>query len=519
MPPSDDESQKRKRDDFTAATKRLLAERVGYLCSNPECRALTIGPRLGTEGSVNTGVAAHITAAASGPGAARFDPSLSPDERKHYTNGIWLCAVHAHQIDHDEKHFTTEKLRGWKQAAESFAAKQMASGASIVAPGVQRELIDELAQLSEALGLPKEDDFPRVREQVELAAQKHVEKFKSADGYPIHPVKLALRAESLFENRKSFDVDRLATAVSRLRKIKLVAPLGTGKSTTLIQLADGLIEQKLIPVVIPLAEWSVAGKDLLQWAASAHSFAGLSSSHLKFMAAHGEVVLLLDGLNELPDTGHTRLVQELKTLERDFPLLMLVVSTRRQASNIPVGEATIEIQKLSQDQQEEIAHSIRGEAGLIMLDHAWKTSGLRDLVSIPFYLSALLQLASQGQLPETKEEIVRALALKHESSWDRKEVVDQVLEGQHVVYLEYLAVEATSSRRPLSRRIARMSWFQRRRESLRKTAKSPGRLRLARCLKHLSGSTPSREMRQIRSAFSIISFRNGTPPTRSRDGS
>src|SRR5256885_282639 len=33
------------RDDFTAATKRLLADRVGHRCSNPACRASTCGPQ------------------------------------------------------------------------------------------------------------------------------------------------------------------------------------------------------------------------------------------------------------------------------------------------------------------------------------------------------------------------------------------------------------------------------------------------------------------------------------------
>src|SRR3990172_9122164 len=52
------------RDDFPAGVKDELAKRVSYLCSNPRCRQPTSGPQSSPSGTVNIGVAAHITAAA-----------------------------------------------------------------------------------------------------------------------------------------------------------------------------------------------------------------------------------------------------------------------------------------------------------------------------------------------------------------------------------------------------------------------------------------------------------------------
>jgi hypothetical protein len=40
------------RDNFRPATKELLAKRAGYLCSNPDCRRLTVGAAMGHEGLV-----------------------------------------------------------------------------------------------------------------------------------------------------------------------------------------------------------------------------------------------------------------------------------------------------------------------------------------------------------------------------------------------------------------------------------------------------------------------------------
>ena len=51
------------RDDFSQRTKDLLANRVGWKCSNPNCRKATRGAGIGKENIINIGVASHITIA------------------------------------------------------------------------------------------------------------------------------------------------------------------------------------------------------------------------------------------------------------------------------------------------------------------------------------------------------------------------------------------------------------------------------------------------------------------------
>jgi len=55
----------------------------------------------------------------------------------------------------------------------------------------------------------------------------------------------------------------------------------------------------------------------------------------------------------------------------------------------------------------EIARAIRGEEGARLVDEAWLTPGVRDLVAIPLYLTALLKRAPGAQMPSTKEEVLR----------------------------------------------------------------------------------------------------------------
>ncbi len=98
------------RDEFSAKTKRALAARAGHVCSFPECGRSTSGPSAEARGaSVNLGEACHVRAAASGPGARRFDPEMTSAERSSIDNGIWLCRTHAKLIDSDEATYTAER--------------------------------------------------------------------------------------------------------------------------------------------------------------------------------------------------------------------------------------------------------------------------------------------------------------------------------------------------------------------------------------------------------------------------
>lgn len=107
------------RDDFSRESKEILAKRVGYRCSNPNCRKLTSGPKEDPTKAINIGVAAHITAASAG--GPRFDSMLTPEQRKSPENGIWLCQNCAKLIDSDEKRYNVLLIKKWKNLSEQAA--------------------------------------------------------------------------------------------------------------------------------------------------------------------------------------------------------------------------------------------------------------------------------------------------------------------------------------------------------------------------------------------------------------
>ncbi len=114
--------KKNNRDDFSQKTINALRRRAGNRCSNPECRVPTDAPsEEGSEKVNSIGEAAHITAAAPGIGARRYNPALKPEERRSIYNGIWLCANCADKIDKDEETYTVALLHEWKKKAEESA--------------------------------------------------------------------------------------------------------------------------------------------------------------------------------------------------------------------------------------------------------------------------------------------------------------------------------------------------------------------------------------------------------------
>lgn len=121
----------RHRDDFTPDTKESLAARAGYRCSFPGCRALTIGPSSEAPDAMSSvGMACHISAASAGPGARRYHPDMSPEDRRSIGNGIWMCYTHGKLIDTDETRFTIPQLEKWREIAEVRARAQVERAAS-----------------------------------------------------------------------------------------------------------------------------------------------------------------------------------------------------------------------------------------------------------------------------------------------------------------------------------------------------------------------------------------------------
>ena len=108
------------RDDFSETTKIELLVRAANLCSR--CRVFTIGSTDAGDRKNSIGVAAHICAAASGPGAKRYDPNQTKAQRRHFDNGIWMCYSCSKLIDNEETFHTVAHLKEMKAVHQSYVS-------------------------------------------------------------------------------------------------------------------------------------------------------------------------------------------------------------------------------------------------------------------------------------------------------------------------------------------------------------------------------------------------------------
>ena len=116
--------------DFNKSTVDTLAKRAAFRCSNPDCRAATVGPNGDPDKYTLIGEAAHIFGARSR--AARFVSDMTDYARSEITNAIWLCRNCHKLVDQDEKSHPANLLFEWREDHERFVLSQLGSPGDVV---------------------------------------------------------------------------------------------------------------------------------------------------------------------------------------------------------------------------------------------------------------------------------------------------------------------------------------------------------------------------------------------------
>jgi len=349
------------RDDFLKKTREHLATCAGYRCSKPDCGIPTRGANSDGEGTINVGIAAHITAAS--PGGPRYDPTFTSEQRKHNSNGIWLCGTHGKLVDSDEGHFTVKELHAWKRMVE------------------RRSFLEVVSSKPSPVGALLADDED-VQTAIDLLleySKSDLSAFQHMPGWPAHAIALNLK---IVEEKSTqvFTASSLAAAIEVFDEIALIAPPGTGKTTTLLQLMEAILgNASSVAVYVPLSEWSTRSDTFFQSLVRRTAFRDAKEHQFEVLTEYGKLVLILDGWNELDEASKQRVRSDVKALRRDFPDIRLVVSSRHKDFAIPIDGPVVEVDVLTQKQQLEIATAIRGSDGESLMDHAWRTPGLRGI--------------------------------------------------------------------------------------------------------------------------------------------
>jgi hypothetical protein len=237
-----------------------------------------------------------------------------------------------------------------------------------------------------------------------------------------------------------FNISKLPPALEVAPEITIVAPPGTGKTVTVLQLTRfALAEGTIVPLYFRLGDVSESDGGLLGAWRRRPAFQGLSDADFVRLAERGRILLVLDGWNELEPGARRQIRLSLEQVRRDWPHLRVIVTTRQQVLDVPVSGPRLAIEPLSEPQQIAIARALVGEPGVKIVDEARRTDGVRQLIATPLYLSALLASGAAGARPTTKEGLLRLFVEKHERAPEHAEALNASLLGCHTPVLRALA--------------------------------------------------------------------------------
>ncbi|WP_198912163.1 NACHT domain-containing protein [Acetobacter sicerae] len=348
---------------------------------------------------------------------------MTSEERRGADNGIWLCDVHARAVDSKDSKFTVEELLDWKKRTNIDSWRSVIHNLPF-GPGMQEPTRDEL------------------RDRLRTAATADLSVFRRTAKWPGTSIALTLKVDHVDE---PLSTRALANAVTTFDDLILVAPPGMGKTTTVFQVAEGVLETgNGTPLIVQLGEWATDSDGLLLSILKRAAFADVSESEFRTVAAKSGVVLLFDGWNELDAAARERARVQISNLKAELPELGFVISTRKQALDIPFIGTRVDLLPLGDEQQLAIARSMRGEAGERLVDQAWRTPGVSELITIPLYLTALLSLPEGTPFPTTKEEVLRRFVAAQEQEASHAAALRAVTNGFHQNYIGGLAVFATA---------------------------------------------------------------------------
>ena len=423
------------RDDFPIDVKRSLAGRVGYLCSNPGCEALTSGPHVDPSKALNLGVAAHITAAS--PKGPRFNRELTPEQRKDADNAIWLCQNCGKLIDNDPDRFTEDEIRRWKENAERKAFSRI--GKARDSERAERSITDEEGRAR---------DLARIR----AAATELTGSWIQSRRLTAKP-QIALRAViQRTQDRLAevpLDVNGIRELLNEGARVVLEAPAGTGKTTTLIQLAKLYADDGELSFLIDLPLWAKSRNDVLEFIAGRREFLSrsISAQDLARFYPTERFTFLLNGWNEISDNSSEEAIVALRELERSFPDAGIIVATRTRHISPPMSNAfRARLLPLTRSQRDQYLAESLGDRAYLLGSILDSKVALDDLTRTPLILSEITTIFASGKpVPSTKLGVLAAMMNLIDHAVEHRDHLQRApLAGHASEYLATLAIQMTA---------------------------------------------------------------------------
>jgi hypothetical protein len=216
------------------------------------------------------------------------------------------------------------------------------------------------------------------------------------------------------DRHEEASLDLRAFPNNLLERVVIVAGPGYGKSALLTAIAGQLATGPFVPVLIPLASLASSGASVMAFLTGEISREMDLSADWQLLAEQGLLVLLLDGLDEVPAGARPLLMQRIATFSARYSRAPWMLTVRDPAVVTGLPEARIvELLPLSDDDIERFAGAMRrhlGEAdGWELVRRLKLYPDLDRLARIPLFLAMLLVTTDlTNPQPITRSDLIEA---------------------------------------------------------------------------------------------------------------
>ncbi|MDR7156851.1 hypothetical protein J2W40_003697 [Sphingobium xenophagum] len=234
--------------------------------------------------------------------------------------------------------------------------------------------------------------------------------------------------------------DGVEAELRAARSVILVGEPGAGKTQALHQIAVTLLAQpSLVPIVRSLPTLALRRDTIAAEICSKGSFATFSEADFAVLAHGAQLVLLLDGWNELNPDQRAWAWGELEALRRDYPQMLLVIATRAGAASPFAQVPALDVLPFDRSRQLDAASRLLGPSGHDLVVRARALPALRPLLRTPLFLAAILRQGAAGELPTDRETVIAGLVADAGGTPARREQLRLALDGQHIPFLRLLS--------------------------------------------------------------------------------
>ena len=265
-----------------------------------------------------------------------------------------------------------------------------------------------------------------------------------------HPL-VDLTTERLDTNGKEpvevLSLVQIDQVLSNSRRVVLEGPVGRGKTTTLIQLA-----QRGRPTgtrfLVDLPAWTSSNQGILEYIAGTRAFlaSGLTAADLARVQQAEPFLFLLNGWNEITESNSARANAALRELERDYPSAGIIVATRTHHLTPPLpGAMRLRLLPLRPAERTGYLDERLGVKSMELRERIDVDRSLDELTRTPLILSEVASLFEAGaEIPSTRIGVLtQVLRLQEQRDEHRNALQAAPIFGRQSDYLKALAIEMT----------------------------------------------------------------------------